>query len=116
MAQEIKYQDKPWLAHYEKGVPESVEFEEKCVPEFLERSASKFPDNMALLFQGYKVTYRELKDMVDRFATCLHDFCIRKGDSVAILLPYVIPCAVSYYAILKIGGVSVMNIPLYSYR
>lgn len=116
MAQEIKYQDKPWLAHYEKGVPESVEFEEKCVPEFLERSASKFPDNMALLFQGYKVTYRELKDMVDRFATCLHDFGIRKGDSVAILLPNVIPCAVSYYAILKIGGIAVMNNPLYSDR
>jgi len=116
VAQEIKYQDKPWLAHYEKGVPESVEFEEKCVPEFLERSASKFPDNMALLFQGYKVTYRELKDMVDRFATCLHDFGIRKGDSVAILLPNVIPCAVSYYAILKIGGIAVMNNPLYSDR
>ena len=116
MAQEIKYQDKPWLAHYEKGVPESVDFEEKCLPEFLERSASKFPDNMALLFQGYKVTYRELKDMVDRFATCLHDFGIRKGDSVAILLPNVIPCAVSYYAILKIGGIAVMNNPLYSDR
>lgn len=116
MAQEIKYQDKPWLAHYEKGVPESVDFEEKCLPEFLERSASKFPDNMALLFQGYKVTYRELKEMVDRFATCLHDFGIRKGDSVAILLPNVIPCAVSYYAILKIGGIAVMNNPLYSDR
>ena len=116
MAQEIKYQDKPWLAHYEEGVPENVDFEEKCIPEFLERSASKFPDNMALLFQGYKVTYRELKNMVDRFATCLHDFGIRKGDSVAILLPNVIPCAVSYYAILKIGGIAVMNNPLYSDR
>ena len=116
MAQEIRYQDKPWIAHYEKGIKGEIEFEETCVPEFLERSAINFPDKMALLFQGYKVTFRELKDMVDRFATCLHGFGIRPGDSVAILLPNIIPCVVSYYAILKIGGIAVMNNPLYADR
>ena len=116
MAQEIRYHDKPWIAHYEKGIKGEIEFEETCVPEFLERSAINFPDKMALLFQGYKVTFRELKDMVDRFATCLHGFGIRPGDSVAILLPNIIPCVVSYYAILKIGGIAVMNNPLYADR
>ena len=110
------YQDKPWLAHYDKGVPESVTYEETCLPDFLDRSAQKFPDTMALLFQGYKVTYRELKEMVDRFAACLADFGIQKGDSVAILLPNVIPCVVGYYAILKIGAIAVMNNPLYTDR
>jgi long-chain acyl-CoA synthetase len=110
------YQDKPWLAHYDKGVPESVAYEEACLPELLDRSAQKFPDTMALLFQGYKVTYRELKEMVDRFAVCLADFGIQKGDSVAILLPNVIPCVVGYYAILKIGATAVMNNPLYTDR
>jgi long-chain acyl-CoA synthetase len=116
MTQEIKYQDKPWLSSYEKNVAENVEFEEAFLPDFLERSAEKFPDNMALLFQGYKVTYRELKNMVDCFATALADFGIKKGDSVAILLPNVIPCVVAYYAILKIGAIAVMNNPLYSDR
>ena len=116
MTQEIKYQDKPWLASYEKNVAENLDFEEAFLPDFLERSAEKFPDNMALLFQGYKVTYRELKNMVDCFATALADFGIKKGDSVAILLPNVIPCVVAYYAILKIGGIAVMNNPLYSDR
>ena len=54
--------------------------------------------------------------MANRFAACLIDFGIDKGDSVAILLPNVIPCVVSYYAILKIGGIVVMNNPLYSDR
>ena len=75
-----------------------------------------FPDTMALLFQGYQVTYGELKEMVDRFATLLVGFGIKKGDSVAILLPNLIPCVVAYYAILKIGGIAVMNNPLYSDR
>ena len=68
------------------------------------------------LFQGYKITFRELNDMVNRFAASLHDFGINKGDSVAILLPNVIPCVVAYYGILKIGAVAVMNNPLYSDR
>jgi len=116
MAKEIKYQDNPWVTNYEKGVPEKIEYEEICLPKILERSASKFPDKMALLFQGYKITYRELNDMVNRFAAGLHNFGIDKGDSVAILLPNVIPCVVAYYAILKIGGITVMNNPLYSDR
>jgi len=110
------YQEKPWLAHYDKGVPEFVKYEETCIPEFLNRSAQKFPDTTALFFQGYKVTFRELKEMVDRFAVCLADFGVQKGDSVAILLPNVIPCVVGYYGILKIGATVVMNNPLYTDR
>ncbi len=116
MAKEIKYQDKPWLASYEKGVPEKMEYQEICLPAILKQTANKFPDKMALLFQGYKITFRELDDMVNRFASCLHAFGINKGDSVAILLPNVIPCVVANYAILKIGGIVVMNNPLYSDR
>ncbi len=116
MTKEIKYEDKPWLASYEEGVPEKIEYEEICLPEILERSAGMFPDKMALLFQGYKITYRQLNDMINRFAACLHAFGINKGDSVAILLPNVIPCVVACYAIMKIGGITVMNNPLYSDR
>ncbi len=110
------YQNKPWLAYYDEGVPESVNYEAICIPEFLDRSAEKFPRNMALLFQGYAVTYGELKEMVDRFAVCLASFGIRKGDSVAILLPNVIPCVAAYYGILKTGATAVMNNPLYTDR
>ena len=108
--------ERPWLKFYEKGVPANVEYEEICLPDILDRSAQMFPDTMALLFQGYQVTYAELKEMVDRFATLLVGFGIKKGDSVAILLPNLIPCVVAYYAILKIGGIAVMNNPLYSDR
>ena len=116
MTKEIKYEDKPWLASYEEGVPEKIEYEAICLPEILERTASMFPDKMALLFQGYQITYRQLNDMVNRFAACLHSFGVNKGDSVAVLLPNVIPCVAACYAILKIGGITVMNNPLYSDR
>ena len=87
MTTEIRYEYKSWLTSYEKGVPEKLDFEEICLPKILERTAGKFPNKMALLFEGYKVTYRELNDMVNRFATTLNSFGIKEGDSVAILLP-----------------------------
>ncbi len=113
---EVTYQDKPWLAHYEKDVVEKVAYEDICLPGFLERSVSRFPNHPALIFQGYKLSYRQLDDMADRFASCLNDFGVQKGESVAILLPNMIPCVAAYYAILKIGGIAVMNNPLYSDR
>lgn len=116
MADESIYMKKPWLKSYEKGVPESIQYEEITMPEILDRSAQGYPDRKALIFQGFELTYRELKDMVDRFATCLADFGIRQGDSVAILLPNLIPCVAAYYAIMKLGAVTVMNNPLYSDR
>ncbi|MGA1868585.1 MAG: long-chain-fatty-acid--CoA ligase [bacterium] len=110
----ISYQDKPWLSHYDKEIPKTIKYQEKCLPDILEATARIFPDKMALFFEGYKTTYRELKIMVDHLASSLINFGIQKGDAVAVLLPNLIPCVVSYYAILKIGAIAVMNNPLSS--
>ncbi len=109
-------QEKPWLVSYEKGVPEFIEYEKVCLPAFLDRSAERFPERSALNFQGYRVGFRQLKEMVDRFATALTAFGVERGDRVALLLPNTIPCVAAYYAILKIGAIAVMNNPLYSDR
>ncbi len=107
---------KIWLNSYEKGITDKVDFQDTLVPQYLDESVKNFPDNPALVFQGYTLTFRELDEMVGRFAAALKDYGIQKGDSVAILLPNVIPCVVAYYAILKIGGIVVLNNPLYSDR
>ena len=113
---EKSYQAKPWLKHYADGVTEEIEFEELCLPDILERAAKRYPDKDALVFKEDKMSFKELKDKVDRLATCLSGFGIKKGDSVAILLPNLSPCVISYYAILRIGAIVVMNNPLYSDR
>ena len=57
MAGEINYASKPWVKSYDKGVPENIKYEELCLHEMLARSASQYPDRMALNFQGYVVSY-----------------------------------------------------------
>jgi long-chain acyl-CoA synthetase len=112
----VIYQKKPWLASYEKGVPPQINYESKCLPELLDQSAEQFPYQTALVFQGYKLTYDELKQMVDRFAAVLQHFGVTKGDRVAILLPNLIPCVVAYFATIRLGAIVVMNNPLYTDR
>jgi len=114
MTAENPYQKKPWLASYQNGVPEKIIYQQICLPEILEKTAEQFPNQTALIFQGYKVSFSRLKEMVDRFATALSAMGIQKGDAVAIILPNVIPCVVAYYAILRLGGIVVMNNPLYT--
>jgi len=110
------YFKKPWLKSYEPGVPATINYEEIIMPDILDRTAATYPEKAALIFQGYSITYRQMKDMVDRFATCLTDFGVKQGDAVAILLPNMIPQVIAYYATLRIGAITVLNNPLYSDR
>lgn len=116
MGSENKKAVMPWLDFYDSGVKHNLEYENLCLPEILKRSAEQFPEQNALQFQGFKMNYRDLNDLVDTLAATLLKFGVVKGDSVAILLPNTIPCVVAYYAILRIGGIVVMNCPLYSDR
>ena len=116
MSEESIYLKKIWTESYDKDVVENIDYQDTLVTSYLEESTQAFPDNPALVFQGYTVTFKEFNEMVARFAAALKAYGIKKGDSVAILLPNVIPCVVAYYATLKIGGVVVLNNPLYADR
>lgn len=116
MSDASAYEKKIWTESYAKGVPLNLKYQDILIPQYLERSANKFPDNPALIFQGYTMTYTHLNDTVCRFATALKELGIKKGDRVAILLPNIIPCVVAYYATLRIGGIVVLNNPLYADR
>jgi long-chain acyl-CoA synthetase len=116
MSEKVLYKDKIWLKSYEQGVPESIKYDAVFIPQYLDKSADRFPATTALIFEGYKITYRELNTMVDTFVAVLKTYGVKQGDSVSILLPNIIPCVVAYYAILRMGAVAVMNNPLYSDR
>jgi len=116
MTREIRYQEKPWLASYERGVPENIAYEDKSLPDFLRERAAQVPDATALLYQGYGMTYRRFEALVDRFAAFLAQCGAGAGKTVALLLPNCVPCVIAYYAALRAGGIVVMNNPVYTDR
>jgi len=106
--------DRPWLQHYDPGVPRNVTFEAVPVPQFLERAAATHPETTALVFLNGRLTYRELKDQVDRLATALAALGVAKDQRVAIQLPNLPQTVIAYYATLRLGAQAVFTNPLYT--
>ncbi len=108
---------KPWLKHYDKGVPHSLSpYPRKAAFAFLEESAQKFPNRACTLFHGRAVSYREMNELTDRMAAALAGLGVKKGDRVGIFIPNTPQFVIAYYGILKAGGIVVATNPLYSPR
>ena len=105
-----------WHKHYDANVRPSLAYEDLVLPERLERSAEAYPDAPAILFLGCRLTYRELKEQVDRLATALAALGVTRETRVALHLPNLPQTVIAYYAVLSLGGQVVMTNPLYVER
>jgi long-chain acyl-CoA synthetase len=106
--------DKPWLARYDKGVPQSFDIPLVPLFHFLEESARKYPDRACTIFKGAVISYREMNALSDSIAAALVDMGVKKGDRVGIFMPNTPQFVMIYYGILKAGGVVVATNPLYT--
>jgi len=102
---ENPYAAKPWLKHYDEGVPAEVEIPEMNISEFLDNSTEEFGGRTAIWFLKSKISYKKFKDIADRLATALVDLGVKKGDVVAIMLPNFPQFMFAFYGILKAGGI-----------
>ena len=108
-----KYEARPWIKWYLKGVSPDIEVAERSVVDNFDETTEKWKDKTAVIFYGRKMSYRELRDQVDRFATALHDLGIRKGDKVALLLLNSPQFIIAYMGALKAGATLTAISPLY---
>ncbi|MDR3603177.1 MAG: long-chain fatty acid--CoA ligase [Syntrophaceae bacterium] len=108
--------DKIWLKSYAPEVPAHIDIEKINPPEALTRTAKRYPENTALIFQGTKISFRKLDDMVSRFAAALVDLGVKPGDTVATLLPNIVQMVVATYGALRAGALVALNNPLYTDR
>jgi len=75
------------------------------VQDFLQDSAARTPDKVALICQEQRLTYQEVDAQANRLAQALLDHGVQRGDRVAIYLPNSVEAAVAIFAILKAGAV-----------
>ena len=109
-------EERVWHRFYDDGVPASIDFEEVSLPGFLERSAVEYGDSPAIIFMNCRLTYQQLKEEVDRFATALVRLGVSTNTRVAIQLPNLPQTVIAYYATLSLGAKVVMTNPLYVER
>ncbi len=101
-----------WPKHY----PKTQTYPEIPVYQNLRSTAMRAPNRVAIIFGSMELTYGELKELADRFASALVDMGVEKADRVAIHLPNSPQFAIAYYGTLKIGAVFTPMSPLLSPR
>ncbi|SRR6266487_958528 len=106
----------PWLQNYDSSVPEQIPLPGQLLHDMLSNAARDFPDRPAIIFFGQKISYRELDLLSNRFAHALREAGIQAGDRVAIVLPNVPQCIISFYGTLKAGAIVVLGSPLSNER
>src|SRR5713101_7155532 len=108
------YLSRPWLAHYEPGVPADIEVPLKTVPQAFDEATARAPDGSAVVFYGRAITYRELRDATDRLACALARLGLKKGERVALYLLNSPQFIIAYFAALKCGAVVTPISPVYT--
>ena len=109
-------EERIWHKSYAPGVKKTLEYDKSTISEALTRSAKNFPAHTALNYMGKRIAYRELDELVNRFARALLDLGIQPGDKVAVCLPNIPQVIIANLAVLRIGAVAVQNNPLYTER
>ena len=116
------YAERPWTKNYDVGLPTSLEFPEVPLHQFLKDTRNRIPHHVALITPAElpvigrvsrSVTYEELDRASDALAAALVDLGLKKSDRVAIVMPNSVAFVISFYAILKAGGVVAATNPTY---
>ena len=92
----------------------SIDFPDLSLYDTLKKTVDEYPDNIAYEYLGYKVSYRNFMKQVDDLALRFRKMGVLRHDKVIICLPNCPQAMVSFYAINKLGAVSVMVHPLSS--
>ncbi|HOD06150.1 MAG TPA: AMP-binding protein, partial [Anaerolineaceae bacterium] len=108
--------EKPWLQHYDAGVPASLNYPPQTIHGILEATAARWGSQPATCFADHSLSYSQIDTLSDQLARALLILGLQKGDRVGLLLPNCPQFVLAFYAILKAGGVVAAINPQYRPR
>ena len=105
---------RPWLAHYDPGVPRDVEVPAGTLDALARRAAERDPAGVAADFLGARMSFAELDDAIDRFARALAGMGLRAGQRVSLHLPTCPAFVIALLGTMRAGAIAVPMNPLYT--
>ena len=84
--------------------------------DLLDRSVGLYPDKVAVIDARTSLTYRQLKEKVDRLAIALNELGLRKYDRIVFQLPNRHEFLIAFYAAQRIGAVPVITVARQEYQ
>ncbi|MGL1885632.1 MAG: AMP-binding protein [Reichenbachiella sp.] len=106
----------PWHAHYPEGMPKTIDPDiYSSLAELFEIGFRKFGPLPAMENMGVTLTYSQLEERVNNFASYLQNHTgLKKGDTIAIQMPNLLQYPIAMFAALKLGLIVVNVNPLYT--
>lgn len=90
-----------------KSIEEHMKSLDKTIIDILDESAEKYPNNVALIYKGRELTYRQLDHHMNMLAKSLIKLGVQKGDHISIWLPNSLEWIICKFAIIKAGAVMI---------
>jgi len=81
------------------------------VNHFLENSAARLPDKVALICGDKRLTYQEINQSAEKLAASLVEMGVKRQDRVVIFLDNSVESVISLFGILKAGAIFIMLNP-----
>ena len=103
-----------WLKSYPSTIKWDIKIPDKPLWDLMDEAVANAHDRPCVDFLGKKFTYGEVGALVDKMAQGLQKQGVKKGTKVGIFMPNAAYYVISYFAILKAGGVVVNYNPLYT--
>jgi long-chain acyl-CoA synthetase len=108
--------EKLWLKHYPKGIPAEINMQEYShIMQVFDEACQKYPNHMAFTNMGVSMTYTELSEKVQNFASFLqYELKLKKGDRIALQMPNMLQFPIALFGALRSGLIVVNTNPLYT--
>ena len=110
--------EKVWLKQYPEKVKHTIDMDQYAnLTEILDDTVRKHGDKPAVTNLGITLSYNELAQKVNDFASYLqNDLGLSKGDKLALMMPNLLQYPIALFGALK-AGLAVVNVnPLYTPR
>ena len=104
--------DRPWQNYFRMENFYDIK-NDMTVYQDIVKNNMDYLDNLALLYFGAKISYKELFDKIDQTAKALEEYGIKKGDFVTVSCAGIPECVYTVYALAKIGAVANMMAPYF---
>lgn len=108
--------DRPWLNHYDPGVPHQLDIPEVSIVDLFDQVVKSTPRKNCTIHQNKKMSYEEIQDKADRLAAGLLNLGVQKGERVGLLVQNTPQFVIAFLGILKAGGAVVAFNTLYKSR
>ena len=107
---------KPHDQELVKEYTENGAWENLSYGDLLDKASTKFPDRIAVIDEKTRLTYKTLREQVDRFAIALLGLGIRPHDRIVLQLPNRYEFVVALFGMHKMGAIPMMAVPRHAHR